>query len=125
MYKGFRVMGYHEFESKCLAILGPENEPYIKWFYNRQPIIQITQKPISTNHSHITIPLQREQASEIQMDILQLNKQFFKVNYHIKYLVVSVDIYSRFVWVYPVKALDVDRVTNALLRAFSRPGISE
>ncbi|WP_371079250.1 hypothetical protein, partial [Salmonella enterica] len=27
--------------------------------------------------------------------------------------------------VYPVKALDVDRVTNALLRAFSRPGISE
>ena len=35
------------------------------------------------------------------------------------------DIYSRFVWLYPVKALDVDRVTNALLRAFSRPGISE
>ena len=47
------------------------------------------------------------------------------MNYHIKYLVVAVDIYSRFVWVYPVKALDVDRVTNALLRAFSRPGISK
>jgi len=125
MYKEFRVMGYHEFESKCLSILGPDNEPFIKWFYNRQPIIQVTQKPISTNHSHITIPLQREEASEIQMDILQLNEHFFNVNYHIKYLVVAVDIYSRFVWLYPVKALDVDRVTNALLRAFSRPGISE
>jgi hypothetical protein len=125
MYKEFRVMGYHEFETQCNLVLPPGNEPYIKWFYNRQPIIQITQKPLSTNHSHVTIPLQREQASEIQMDILQLNEQFFNVNYHIKYLVVAVDIYSRFVWVYPVKALDVDRVTNALLRAFSRPGISE
>jgi hypothetical protein len=125
MYKEFRVMGYHEFESKCLKIIHSGNEPYIKWFYNRQPIIQVTQKPISTNHSHVTIPLQREPASEIQMDILQLNEHFFNVNYHIKYLVVAVDIYSRFVWLYPVKALDVDRVTNALLRAFSRPGISE
>jgi hypothetical protein len=47
------------------------------------------------------------------------------VNYHLKYLVVAVDICSRFVWVYPVEALDVDRVTNALRRAFSRPEISE
>ena len=32
MYKEFRVMGYHEFESKCLSILGPDNKPFIKWF---------------------------------------------------------------------------------------------
>ena len=42
MYKEFRVMGYHEFESKCFSILSPDNEPFIKWFYNRQPIIQVT-----------------------------------------------------------------------------------
>jgi hypothetical protein len=76
MYKEFRVMGYHEFETQCNLVLPPRNEPYIKWFYNRQPIFQITQKPISSNHSHVTIPLQREQASEIQMDILQLNEHF-------------------------------------------------
>ena len=76
-------MGYHEFETKCLNIIHSGNEPYIKWFYIRQPIIQVTQKPISTNHSHVTIPLQREPASEIQMNILQLNEHFFNVNYHI------------------------------------------
>jgi hypothetical protein len=102
-----------------------EHEPYIKYFYNRQPIIQITQNPISTEKIHVTIPLQRNPASEIQLDILQLNEQFYNVNYHIKYLVVAVDIYTRFVWLYPVVALDVDKVTNALFRAFSRPGLSQ
>ena len=76
MYKEFRVMGYYEYATKCLNVIDIENEPYIKWFYNRQPIIQVTQKPISTNHSHITIPLQLEPAAEIQMDILQLNEHF-------------------------------------------------
>ena len=30
MYKEFRVMGYHEFATKCLNIISLENEPYIK-----------------------------------------------------------------------------------------------
>ena len=125
MYKEFRIMGYEEFSQKCLRIIHKEHEPYIKYFYNRQPIIQITQKPFQTTKFHVTIPLQRNPASEIQLDILQLNEQFYNVNYHIKYLVVAVDIYSRFVWLYPVVALDVDKVTNALFRAFSRPGLSQ
>ena len=40
-------------------------------------------------------------------------------------MIVAVDIFSRFVWMYPVIQLDVDKVANALFRAFSRPGISK
>ena len=132
-YQDFRIMGYHEFESKCLKILNNPIEyekekisyvPFLKYFYNRQPFIQMTQKPFSTRKVHVTIPIQRKAQNEIQMDILQLNQHFFKINFHVKYLIVAVEIYSRFVWVYPVKALDVNTVTNGLLRAFSRPGIS-
>ena len=59
------------------------------------------------------------------MDILQLNQHFYNINYHVKYLVVAVEFFSRFVWVHPVQELKVDKVTNALLRAFSRPGIEK
>ena len=54
------------------------------------------------------------------MDILQLNQHFYNINYHVKYLVFAVNIFYRFVWVHPVQELKVDKVTNALLRAFSR-----
>jgi hypothetical protein len=123
-FQDFRIIGYHEFVTNCLYATGLGYEPYIKFFYNRQPIVQITQKPISTNHIHITIPLQRLPAQDLQMDILQLNKYFFNINYHVKFLIVVVDIYSRFVWLHPVQVLEVANVTNALLRAFSRPGLA-
>ena len=44
MYKEFRIIGYEEFSKKCLNIIHKEHEPYIKYFYNRQPIIQIISK---------------------------------------------------------------------------------
>ena len=127
MYAEFRIMGYHEFASKAIHILHTENEPYIKYYYNRQIIIQLTQHPLSTSDVHVTIPLRRETNTNanIQMDILQLNQHFYNINYHVKYLVVAVDIFSRFVWVHPVQELKVDKVTNALLRAFSRPGVAK
>jgi hypothetical protein len=74
---------------------------------------------------HVTIPLKRSPANEIQLDILHLNQHFFNINYHIRYVVVAVDIFSRFIWMYPVIQLDVEKVANALFRAFSRPGISK
>ena len=74
---------------------------------------------------HVTVPLKRAPAHEKQLDILHLNQHFFNINYHIRYLVVAVDIFSRFVWMYPVVQLEVDKVANALFRAFSRPGISK
>jgi len=130
----FQIMGIHKLlktVSKLLHITIAPNEnklnytPHIKYIYNRHPFIQIIAKPFSTSSVHVTIPLQRSPAHEIQLDILYLNQQFFNVNYHIRYLVVAVDIFSRFVWMYPVIQLDVDKVANALFRAFSRPGISK
>jgi len=127
MYREFRIMGYHEFATKAIHILHAVNEPYIKYYYNRQIIIQLTQHPLSTSEVHVTIPLRRETNTNanIQMDILKLNQHFYNINYHVRYLVVAVDIFSRFVWVHPVQELKVNNVTNALLRAFSRPGISK
>jgi hypothetical protein len=55
------------------------------------------------------------------MDILAIQKYYRDVNYNIKYLVVIVDIYSRFVWCAPVGQL---KVGKAITYAFSRPGIA-
>ena len=126
----FRIMGFHELFSTVSKILRQPNnrfnyEPYLKYVYNRHPFIQMTSKPLSTASVHVTIPLKRSPAHEIQLDILHLNQHFFNINYHIRYVVVAVDIFSRFVWMYPVVQLDVAKVANALLRAFSRPGISK
>ena len=131
--KEFRIMGFSEFSSTVSKLLHnsvvSENKldykPYLKYIYNRHPFIQITSKPFSTQRIHVTIPLKRSPSHEIQMDILYLNQHFFNINYHVRYVVVAVDIFSRFVWMYPVIELDVEKVTNALLRAFSRPGISK
>ena len=126
--ENFRIMGFHELYSTISKILHENRinyEPYLKYVYNRHPFIQITAKPFSTERDHVTIPLKRLPSHEIQLDILHLNQHFFNINYHIRYMVVAVDIFSRFVWMYPVVQLDVDKVSNALFRAFSRPGISK
>ena len=131
--KEFRIMGFSEFSSTVSKLLHnsvtDENKidyrPYLKYIYNRHPFIQIIAKPLSTASVHVTIPLKREPANEIQLDILHLNQHFFNINYHIRYMIVAVDIFSRFVWMYPVIQLDVDKVANALFRAFSRSGISK
>ena len=129
----FRIMGFTELlttVSKLLHVPITPNEnklnytPYIKYIYNRHPFIQITSKPFPTAGVRITIPLKRSPSHEIQLDILYLNQHFFNINYHLRYIVVATDIFSRFVWLYPVMELDVEKVTNALLRAFSRPGLS-
>ena len=126
----FRMKGFHELFTTISRILRQPNnrisyEPYFKYIYNRHPFIQMISKPLSTASVHVTIPLKRAPAHEIQLDILHLNQHFFNINYHIRYLVVAVDIFSRFVWMYPVVQLEVDKVANALFRAFSRPGISK
>ena len=124
------MKGFHELFTTISRILRQPNnrisyEAYFKYIYNRHPFIQMISKPLSTASVHVTIPLKRAPAHEIQLDILHLNQHFFNINYHIRYLVVAVDIFSRFVWMYPVVQLEVDKVANALFRAFSRPGISK
>ena len=126
----FRMKGFHELFTTISRILRQPNnrisyEAYFEYMYNRHPFIQMISKPLSTASVHVTVPLKRAPAHEIQLDILHLNQHFFNINYHIRYLVVAVDIFSRFVWMYPVVQLEVDKVANALFRAFSRPGISK
>jgi hypothetical protein len=58
------------------------------------------------------------------MDILAIQKYYRDVNYNIKYLVVIVDIYSRFLWCAPVGKLKAAKVLAAIAYAFSRPGIA-
>ena len=98
----FRIMGFTELlttVSKLLHVPITPNEnklnytSYIKYIYNRHPFIQITSKPFSTQSVHVTIPLKRSPSHEIQLDILYLNQHFFNINYHVRYVVVAVDIF--------------------------------
>jgi hypothetical protein len=66
--------------------------------------------------------LKRSPSHEIQLDIY-FSQHFCNNNYHLRYVVVAVDIFSRFVWLYPVIELDVEKVKNGLLRAISHPGL--
>jgi hypothetical protein len=110
--------------------LNPHEHNYIggivTYWYNRQYFIQLTSipKPINTNH-YYTQPIKREPNAEIQMDILQLNSYFREINYNVRYLIVIVDVYSRFVWAQPVTNLKKASVTHAIEYALSRPGIAE
>ena len=101
--KEFRIMGFSEFLSTVSKLLHNsvaefkmDYKPYLKYIYNRHPFIQITSKPFSTQSVHVTIPLKRSPSHEIQLDILYLNQHIFTINYHVRYVVVAVDIFSRF-----------------------------
>ena len=74
---------------------------------------------------YVSIPIDRKPNFEIQMDILALNQYFRDVNYNVRYLVVIVETYTRFVWSFPTTNLTVEKVKNAIFLAFSRPGLSE
>ena len=84
----FRMKGFHELFTTISRILRQPNnrfnyEPYLKYVYNRHPFIQMTSKPLSTASVHVTIPLKRSPAHEIQLDILHLNQHFFNINYQV------------------------------------------
>ena len=129
LYASFRRLGFDEFSREVRTLIPKaERQPdllaKLKCYYNRQLLIQITSKPIPITDQYITIQLKREPGAEIQMDILAIQKYYRDVNYNIKYLVVIVDIYSRFVWCAPVGKLKVAKVLAAIAYAFSRPGIA-
>jgi hypothetical protein len=128
MYSNFRILGYHEFKTEVLRLItkqeGYNYDPILKYFYNRQLLIQMTSKPIETSETYVSIPLKREPGYELQMDILALQSYYREVNYNIRYLVVIIDTYTRFVWCAPVGQLTVPKVLSAIAHAFSRPGIA-
>jgi len=101
-------------------------EQVVTYWYNRQLFIQLTSIPkLITDKRYYSIPIKREPEAEVQIDILALNKYFREINYSIRYLVVIVDTYSRFVWAYPVQQLTPEKVTEAIEYALKRPGLSK
>jgi hypothetical protein len=104
-------------------------ESVIKYFYNRQLIVQMTMTPQKCgndpdNPYYVSVPLYKAPSYEIQTDILQLQPDQWKINYNMKYLVVIVDTFSRFVWTCPVEVLEAKKVQKAFITALMRPGQS-
>lgn len=104
-----------------------EKESVIKYYYNRQLVVQITMVPQKlendpSNPFYVSVPLYKEPHYEVQTDILQLRPQEHKINYNMKYLVVIVDPFSRYVWSCPVASLQAVKVQRAFLAALTRPG---
>lgn len=107
--------------------LTAEKESVIKYYYNRQLIVQVTMVPQklendSSNPFYVSVPLYKAPHYEVQTDILQLRPQEHKINYNMKYLVVIVDPFSRYVWSCPVQTLQAIKVQRAFLAALTRPG---
>jgi hypothetical protein len=113
---------------KRLLVMNPRPaaeilESYIKYFWNRQLVVQMTSVPIMIPYHVITVPLQRSSSAlHIQADILYLRQQEKQLGFH--FLLVVVEIYSRFVWMAAVKELKGPLIIRAFLKAFTRPGIA-
>jgi len=101
-------------------------------FYNRQLIVQMTSHPqrfeenfngVDVPLTPISVPLERHPAYEIQIDMLQLLPHQLEHNFELKFLVVIVETFSRFVWAFPVSTTESRKVAAAFTRALSRPGL--
>ena len=104
-------------------------------FYNRQLIVQMTAIPKrildrSVNipevvkEKYISIPLSRSPNIHLQADIVYLQDHQKTANSNMRFLLVIIDIYSRFIWVHQVGAVTARKVSAAFGRALSRPGLS-
>lgn len=77
--------------------------PYIAYFYNRQLIIQMTYIPKLYPGQEVSIPLNKSPAMEIQMDTMHfLPAQQDRIgNRNTLGLLVILEPFSRFMWIYP------------------------
>lgn len=94
------------------------------YFYNRQYIIQMMSVPTPFPAANIYIPMSRNPAKQLMVDILAFTADQKTANRNIPYLVSIVDPYTRFIWASPVKQLTASKVRQAFFRAFGRPGLS-
>ena len=109
--------------------LNQNTEAVIKYFYNRQLIVQMTTHPQnnkndSSNPFHVSVPLFKAPHYELQTDILQLLPEQSKANFNMKFIVVIVDTFTRFIWCCPVANLQSKKVQAAFISALMRPGTS-
>ena len=134
--KTFYRVGYQKYLllvrdfAKTLNILiTTEKESIVKYYYNRQLIVQMTMTPQDNakdpdNPFYVSVPLYKDPWYEVQTDILQLQPEQWKINYNMKYLVVIVDTFTRFIWSCPVASLESIKVQKAFGTALMRPGES-
>jgi len=134
----FYHVGYqrflHQFRTLMRSTQTPisnagEMEGVIKYYYNRQLIVQMTMQPQSNkndskNPFYVSVPLYKAPHYELQTDILQLLPEQSKTNFNLKYMVVIVDTFSRFIWACPVSTLESKKVQKAFISALMRPGIA-
>ena len=128
-YQKFLYQARQTLEKQFHRQIKKEDEGVIKYFYNRQLIVQMTTHPQHlgndpSNPFHVSVPLYKAPYYELQTDILQLLPEQSKLNYNMKYLVVIVDTFTRFIWCCPVANLQSSKVQKAFLTALSRPGDS-
>lgn len=105
--KNFYLLGINRFIKQIEAIR-PDYFPagvklplsLIKFYYNRQLIVQMTSLPIkiptaktADNEHHVVVPLYRQPNYELQVDMLALQQDQRAVNYRFKFLVVIVDTF--------------------------------
>ena len=134
--KSFYRVGYQKYlhyvrlYAKNLNILiTTEKESVVKYYYNRQLIVQMTMTPMKCgndpdNPFYVSVPLYKAPNYEVQTDILQLQPDQWKINYNMKYLVVIVDTFSRYIWSSPVASLESIKVQRAFGAALMSKGIS-
>ena len=118
-----------QFAKSMDIVITAEKESAAKYYYNRQLIVQMTMTPQKCENDpdspfYVSVPLYKEPGDEVQTDILQLQPEQWKINYNMRYLVVIVDPFSRFVWSCPVESLQAIKVQSAFGTALMRRGES-
>ena len=74
---------------------------YIRQFYLAQPVNQILRKPNQkSKYTKITCPFQ--QPGCIQIDLMDVKKDSRR-NQGYKYVFVGIDVFSRYLWTFPIK----------------------
>lgn len=98
----------------------------LRYYYNRQLIFQmcnIPRKTISEGHpfyNYPSIPIQRAPKKQLQCDIMYYVSPYDNTRL---FILVIIDIFSRFVWSYNVEApLTAEHTATAFERAFKQSG---
>jgi hypothetical protein len=83
-------------------------------FVKKQEAFQINKQPTKQGHHHIVAPYPN---SGWQMDLLDLSK-YYTANSHYKWILVIIDINSRYLWLIPLKNKKEQSLADALNKHF-------
>jgi hypothetical protein len=81
----------------------------IETFLNAQSINQTFNEPRKVEGHTVSFSY----LDRVQMDIIDMSK-FYATNSHFNYLLIIIDIFSRFIWVYALKSKNIENVETVL-----------